>query len=285
MGRSGQWFVVLSEVCAGWARASRTFVRDVQVGGCTLDGNAEGGPYVTIPDLKAAAISAAVIGLLLLAPAIARAESHELVATLDPIAVNPDYDVWTGEGSARLWLGSDPGSLCFVVTITGVSVFPPADPPQFPDDFFSAVIQTEGGDVVATLQSPVMASPATGCVAGIGDTVLTDLFANPTAYYAQVTQHSADAAGCSIFGGCTFGALRGQLDFAESAVASTAAVASTLPSATPDVVLLPDTAGDDPLLGPSASVEFVHLALAIFGTALAVAARFAWQTRLVSGRK
>lgn len=174
-----------------------------------------------------AAIGLAVAGLSLLAPAVVQADLPELVATLtDAQVVGPYSPLPTGEGSVRIFLGSDSGIICFELRLSNMAEWAP-----FGRNAFSATIGKglpgAAGPTVATFP-PISELPApetisTGCISGLSPSLIGDLFTHPEQYYVEVLQLNPDAPGCNgIDIPCVIGAIRGQLAFAPSQLPSSA---------------------------------------------------------------
>jgi hypothetical protein len=166
-----------------------------------------------------AAIGLAVAGLSLLGPGAAQADIPELVATLtEAQVVGPYPPLPTGDGSVRIFLGSDPGIICFELRLSNMAEWAP-----FGRNAFSATIGKAlpgaAGPTVATFppisELPAPATISTGCISGLSPSFIGDLFTNPEQYYVEVLQLNPDAPACNgIDIPCIIGAIRGQLGLA-----------------------------------------------------------------------
>lgn len=165
------------------------------------------------------AIGLAVAGLSALGPAVVDADIPELAATLtDAQVVGPYPPLPTGDGSVRIFLGSDPGVICFELRLSNMAEWAP-----FGRNAFSATIGKAlpgmAGPTIATFPAiselPLLETISTGCISGLSQSLIGDLFTNPQQYYVEVRQLNPDAPGCNgIDIPCIIGAIRGQLAFA-----------------------------------------------------------------------
>jgi hypothetical protein len=83
------------------------------------------------------------------------------------------------------------------------------------------------GPTVATIppfsELPLPETITTGCISGLSQSLISDLFTNPEQYYFEVLQLNPDAIGCNGLDiPCVIGGLRGQLGFAPAQVPTSA---------------------------------------------------------------
>lgn len=170
--------------------------------------------------VRAGVVSLAIVAMVLLGTTTAvQAGATQLVAHLTPISVDPLQMPWpTGSGEARIERGSDPGTVCFDLTVADVPGFPPGDG----GNAFNFVLLSAG--ITIPLASSVTATFTTGCISGVDPTLISDLFTSPSDYYVRLSELDSDAAGCNP---CLLGAIQGQLGFPS---ASETPAASALPN-------------------------------------------------------
>jgi hypothetical protein len=169
--------------------------------------------------IRAATILVGFAALSLLGPVPAEADAPRLEAALMSVQVPGNPPPLPNEtGSVRVTLGSDPGIICFDLSVSNL--------PNIPD-------AVEGGMrlVIAnhTLPWVVHTTHSTGCISGFTGAQISDLFTHPQNYDVIVDDMNPDAAGCSIPPAepCILAELRGQLAFAPSSTATPGEVPNT----------------------------------------------------------
>jgi hypothetical protein len=174
--------------------------------------------------LGSRALSGVVAGIALtsaslLGAGVVRADAPQLVATLRPVKIADAFPAWpSASGSVRVWLGSDPGVICFDLSFSKIPDFPnftaPIPTVNGPE-FFLYIVR--GPSLVGDPPTAflIQRSASTGCIDGVAGSFISDLFTNPQRYYAFVAEN-LDTPSCDSPPGtlCWSGAIRGQLAFA-----------------------------------------------------------------------
>lgn len=161
---------------------------------------------------------AAGMSLTLLGPFLVQADAPQLEATLTGVQVpgDPNPPSPNEGGSVRVTLGSDPGIICFALTVSHL--------PNIP-------APVEGGMrlVIANHAFPrvIRTTLSTGCISGFSAAEISDLFARPQNYDVVVTDLNPDAAGCGDPVPCVLAEIKGQLGFAPNSRVAPSQVPNT----------------------------------------------------------
>jgi hypothetical protein len=161
----------------------------------------------------------ALTSVTLLGAGIVRADAPQLVATLRPVKIANAFPAWpNASGSVRVWLGSDPGVICFDLSFSKVPDFPnfvaPTPTVNGPQFLLYILRGTSlAGD--PRIAFVIKRAATIACASGFAGNFISDLFTNPQAYYVTLAEN-LDTAKCDSPPGtlCYSGAIRGQLDFA-----------------------------------------------------------------------
>jgi CHRD domain len=133
------------------------------------------------------------------APAVLKDEAPLFAVLLGGNEVSDEGDASVGDpdgrGSATVLINQGQGSLCFGITVSGLST-----PPQAAH--IHRAVAGVNGDIVVGLTAPTTGNPgsASGCITGVAPALLKAIKLTPSAFYVNV--HTTDFPA---------GAVRGQL--------------------------------------------------------------------------
>lgn len=132
------------------------------------------------------------------APAALKDEAPLFAVLLGGNEVSDEGDANVGDtdgrGSASVLINANQGSICFAITVSGLST------PQAAH--IHRNVAGQNGDIVVGFTAPTTGNPgaSSGCMTGVSASLLKQIKNNPTAFYVNV--HTTDFPA---------GAVRGQL--------------------------------------------------------------------------
>jgi hypothetical protein len=158
-----------------------------------------------VKTLRTAMIGLAFGGLVSISPAVAYADAPQLVASLTGVQLpgQPPPPA-SARGTIHVWMGSDPGIICFELTVQNL--------PNIPAIADGGMHLVVAGRTYPTSIKTIL---STACISGFNASVISDLFTNPGHYSAVVTDLNPDAAGCGAPSTpCILAEISGQFGFA-----------------------------------------------------------------------